>query len=111
MNMIHELELGERAEADDGYIGECPQHIKCSNGVSRREDREGLNQRQRNRHKTVNEQFNFFGCMSSKFRHLPAKHGTCLSCVVMLTQLAIEHGEELLPIQYDDQLTDITVGL
>ena len=111
MNMIHELELGERAEADDGYIGECPQHIKCSNGVSRREDREGLNQRQRNRHETVNERFKNFGCMSSKFRHSPAKHGTCFSCVVMLTQLAIEHGEELFPIQYDDQLTDITAGL
>ena len=41
--MIHELEQYERAEADDGYIGECPQHIKCSNGITRQEDREKLN--------------------------------------------------------------------
>ena len=57
MLMIHELEPGERVEADDGYIGECPQHCKCSNGVTRREDREKLNQGQINQHETVNEQF------------------------------------------------------
>ena len=109
--MIHELEQWERAEADDGYIGECPQHIKCSNGITRQEDREKLNQRQRNRHETVNERFKNFGCMSKKFRHSPAKHGTCFSCVVILTQLAIEHGEELFPIEYKDGLTDIAAGL
>ena len=30
MLMIHELEPGERVEADDRYIEECPQHCKCS---------------------------------------------------------------------------------
>ena len=110
MNMIHELELGERAEADDGYIGECPENCKCPNGITRQEEGERLNQRQRNRHETVNERFKFFGCMSSKFRHSPAKHGTCFSCVVILTQLSIEHGEELFSIQYVDGLTDIAAG-
>ena len=59
----------------------------------------------------MNERIKKFGCMSRKFRHSSAKHGTCFSCVVMLTQLAIEHGSELFSIQYDDQLTDAPAGL
>ena len=49
--------------------------------------------------------------MSQKFRHSTTKHDTCFSCVVMLTQLAIEHNSELFPIQCDDQLTDAIAGL
>ena len=48
---------------------------------------------------------------AKKFRHSPTKHGICFSCVVMLTQLAIEHGSELFSIQYDDWLTDATAAL
>ena len=108
--MIHALEPNERAEADDGYLGECPEHCKCPNGCTRQEDREQLNQRQRNRHETVNERFKIFGRMRQKFRHSPAKHGICFDCVVILTQLSIEHGEELFPIQYDDGLNDVAAG-
>ena len=110
MALVHELEPGERAEADNGYIKEWTENCKCPNGITRQEESERLNQRQRNRHETVNERFKNFGCMSQKFRHSPDKHGTCFSCVVILTQLSIEHGEELFSIQYVDGLTDIAAG-
>ena len=86
--------------------------LQVPNGVTRHADRERLNQRQRNRHgETVNERIKNFGCASQKFRHSTAKHSKCFSCVVMLTQLAIEHGSELFPIQHDDRLTDAITGL
>ena len=110
MLMIHKIEPGQRVEVDDRYIAECPQYCKCSNGVTQHVDRKRLNQRQRNQHETVIERITFFDCMSHKFRHLTAKYNTYFSCVVMLTQLAIEHGSELFPIQYDDPLTDATAG-
>ena len=49
--------------------------------------------------------------MHEKFRHSVSKHRTCFNCVALLTQLAIEHGEELFSIEYDDNLTDQDVGL
>ena len=41
--MIHALETGERAEADDRYIGECPEYCKYLNStITRQEDRKIL---------------------------------------------------------------------
>lgn len=111
MLLINMLEEHERVEADDGYIGECPRKCKCPNGYSRRDDQVRMNQRQRSRHETVNERFENWGCMKKHFRHSVVKHGTCFECVAVLTQLAIEHGEELFEIEYDDYLTDYDVGL
>ena len=39
--------------------------------------------------------FKNWGCMNGKFRHCVDKHGTCFYCVALLTQLAIEQGEEV----------------
>ena len=33
-SLMSHLEPGERVEADDGYIGEHPQHIKCPRGFA-----------------------------------------------------------------------------
>jgi len=103
------LEDGERLEADNGYMGECP--CKCPNGVSRRKDRMKMNQQQRNRSKTINYRFKNWGCMKQGFRHSVSKHRVTFQCVAILTQLAIEHGEEMFPIVYDDRLNDRDVGL
>ena len=111
MELINMLEEHERVEADDGYIGECPRKCKCPRGISRKEDRTRMNQRQRNRQETVNERFKNWGCMKKKFRHSFAKHCVCFQCVAILSQLAIEYGEELFTTDYDDRLRDYEVGL
>jgi len=105
------LDEFERYECGDGYLAECPRYCKCPRGVTARPERELLNQWQRNRHETVNERFKDWGCMRKKFRHSEDKHRTCSNCVAVLTQLAIEHGEELFDLDYDDTLTDIEAGL
>ena len=70
-----------------------------------------MHQYQRNQQEHINERFENWGCIREKFWHSISKHGTCSNCVALLTQLVIEHGEELFHIIYDDNLTDQDVGL
>ena len=105
------LDEHERCECDDGYIGECPLKCKCPQGVTRRAARDRIHQYQHNRQEHINERFKTWGCMREKFRHSISKHRTCFNCVALLTQLAIEHGEELFHVIYNDNLTDHVVGL
>ena len=105
------LEEGERVEGDNGYMGDHPQFCKIPGGVDRDPNCQYLDQRQRNRHETVNNRFKRFCCMRTKFRHSTEKHGDCFNCVAILTQLSIQTGAGLFPIQYDDLMNDLDVGL
>ena len=100
------LEDGERVEADDGYLGENPLKCKCPNGVNKDPERAISDQRHRSRHEQFNERIKNWHSMNGKFRHSVEKHGTCFYCIALLTQLAIEHGEEIFSVVYDDKLTD-----
>lgn len=106
------LDYGERVEADDGYSAECPATTKTPNRVSRGAGEcIRLNQKQRNRHKTVNERFKNFGCMNNKFRHSVEKHGRCFFCIAIIVQISMsEGGQGLFPIIYDDTITDADLG-
>jgi hypothetical protein len=42
-----------------------------------------------------NERLKNFRCLDEKFRHLVAKHSSCFCAICVLTQLAIESGEEI----------------
>lgn len=106
----HVLDVGERMEADDGYIAEYL-HCDCPTGISCREDRVQFNKQQRSRHETVNTLFKNFGCMKKKFRHSIEKHGNCFMCVAILTQISNDEGPGLFPINYDDSLNDLDHGL
>ena len=105
------LDDHERVECDDNHLVECPCKTKCLKGISKRKERQALDQHQRNRDETVNERFDNWVFLHQKFWHSISKHHTCFNCVAILTQLAIEHGEELIPITYDDSLTDNDLGL
>lgn len=108
--LIHQLEEGERVEADDGYIGECPRFCKCPGGFHGRLDQERMRGRVRMRHETVNKRLKQFACLTKKFRHSAEKHSACFRGAAILTQLAIEGGEELFDVrEYDDALSDLQV--
>ena len=47
------LEKGERVEANDSYIGEYPQWVKCQKGFANLEEIEFMQLRCRNRQVTV----------------------------------------------------------
>ena len=109
MGLIHILYDGERMEADLGYRGEHPMYIKMPTGADQgKEDRQWLDQRHRNRHKTVNNKFKKLNCMKDKFRHSVEKHGDCFNCgVAVLSQLSMDHGGVgLFLVVYDDNVDD-----
>jgi len=46
--LIHYLDENERVEADGGYIGEAPSHVKTPNMFTRNEEKLAMQQRVRN---------------------------------------------------------------
>jgi hypothetical protein len=85
------------------YQGEAPAHVKCPNMFTRKEQMLAMQQRVRNRHETVNKRFKQWGCIRERFRHGTEKHSACFRAVAVLTQLAIEFGEQLFSVEeYSD---------
>lgn len=104
------LSPGERVEGDDGYMGDCPQYCKCPGAYGAARSQEKMRGRLRMRHETVNERLKHFTCLTERFRHDAEKHAAAFRAVAVLTQLAIEGGEELMDMrEYDDNLTDAQV--
>lgn len=105
--LMHQLDQGERVEANDGYIGECPRWIKCPGSVISIPARERMQKRTHLHHETFKEWLKNLRCLDEKFRHLVAKHSSCFRAICVLTQLAIESGEEIFDVgEYDDTLRD-----
>lgn len=101
------LEDGERVEADKGYLGESPEFCKVPGSLTNPPDRERLQKRVRLRHESVNERMKNWGCLLNRFRHGIAKHSACFRAIAVLTELAIESGEELFDVrEYDDRWND-----
>ena len=91
----HLAEAGERAEADDGYIGEAPTYIKCPKSFTAVEETQAMQARARMRQETVNKRFKHFGILKQVFRHFIPHHGDVFRACAVLTQLSILNGEPL----------------
>ena len=57
LGLVHWLDEFERVEADDGYIGEAPQRIKCPGCASNPTENEAMQNRVRSRHESLNGRF------------------------------------------------------
>lgn len=53
--LVQELEPGERVEADDGYRGHAPEHVRCPSCISNPIEDEAMQKRVRSRHETCNK--------------------------------------------------------
>lgn len=99
--LIHELEEGEKVEADLGYRGK-PQHVNEANIFL---TSQGKQQKSlvRSRHETINKRFKQWGCLHRTFRHHVSKHGPVFRAVAVITQLALENGEPLFGVAYNER--------
>eukprot|EP00978_Attheya_sp_CCMP212_P033316 scaffold133893_cov68-Attheya_sp.AAC.1 len=61
--------VGEHIEADDGYIGEAPVHVKCPKSFTNPPEIENIQQQAHTQQETVNKIFKQWGCMFKKFCH------------------------------------------
>ena len=93
-SIIHCLDENERVEADDGYVGEAPLHVKCPKKEFDQLQKK-MRQRVRCRQETANKRFKSFEILNSTFRHDISLHSNIFRAVVVLTQLQIEDGEPL----------------
>ena len=92
------LKLGEgkRVESDDGYIGKDPKHMKFPKRSTKDGEREGMKARVRSRKETVNNRFKCRDILKEMYRHDMSKHGNVFRAIIVITQLAINRGENVL---------------
>ena len=100
--LLSELSPNERVEADDGYIGEAPKHVKCPRHITNPEETKFMQQRVRNRQESINNRFKFFDILAVPFRHDIMRHGTVFRAVAVVCQVAINNNEKLFECGYRD---------
>ena len=100
--LLLNLAPNERVEADDGYIGEHPQHIKCPAGFCNEVDNKAMQSRVRSRQETINKRFKDFAAMNTAWRHAIMDHGDAFRAIAVVLQLAINQGEKLFECSYED---------
>ena len=101
--LINKLDEGEFVEADRGYRGEP---FKVRIPVDYETEHEKVQKELAcARHETINARLKNFQVLSNRFRHGVTaddmgKHGMAFSAVAVVTQLSIENGERLFPVQF-----------
>ena len=101
-SLLSKLEIGERVEADDGYLGEAPSHIVAPKTNSKERKYVKLSGRVRARHETCNSRFKNWAILRIPFRHDIGSHGYFFRVVAIMTQLQIQNGEPLWQMDYKD---------
>lgn len=96
------LGAGERVEADDGYVGESPECVKCPKSMGHHPACEEMQSIVRRRHETINKRFKQWNVLKACFRGEIADHGLYFRFCAIVTQLAIKNGEPLFRVEYED---------
>ena len=96
------MDEGERVEADDGYRGDSPTYVKCPASIGNHEESEQASAFVRRRQETINKRFKQWGILKQVYRGDLQKHGQAFRVCAIFTQLAIENGEPLFQVDYDD---------
>ena len=61
-----------------------------------------MQSRVRSRQETVNKRFKQWEILVQVYRHDITMHGYVFRAIAVITQLAIENGEPLFPVDYND---------
>lgn len=100
--LLSMLGVGERVEADDGYVGDAPQYIKCPKSMGHHKATDEMQSIVRRRHETINKRFKQWNCLKQIFRGDITEHGMYFRFCAIVTQLCIENGEPLFSVDYED---------
>ena len=102
-SLISFLDVAERVEADDGYIGEASRHVKCPKSFTNLEETTRMQTRIQSRQETANKQAKHFGILKQMYRHEIADHGDAFHSCIVFIQVSIEKGEPLFGWGYKDR--------
>ena len=96
------LDRDERFEADDGYIGDAPYKVKCPASLTNPDETQAMQSIVRMRQETINMRLKQWEILKQVYRHDITKHGYVLRAVAVVVQVAIENGEPLFQVDYND---------
>jgi hypothetical protein len=74
-SLLSHLGPNEHVEADDGYVGEAPKHVKCQQSFVNPEETLHMQQKVHAHHETINKRFKQWGCLDQCFHYDIWKHG------------------------------------
>ena len=95
------LERGEKAEADNGYVGEAPCFVCIPEGKYADPVAEKQKGASRRRHETSNKRLKQWKVLADTFRHDVFEfHRDCFYAAAAMTQIMLEEGELLFPVVY-----------
>ncbi len=96
------LELGERVEANNGYMGHADK-INCPNNNCNLVENLGMQGTARSCHKRLHGRLKNWGILEKVYRHDITVHGTIFYACAVITQLAITDGKPLFKVEYGDE--------
>ena len=97
-SLIHQLEVGERMEADDIYVGEAPRWIVCPASVTTTEEMLPMTKRVEGRHEALNKHIKNWNCLTRRFHSKGPtdekieKHGDMFRACAVIKQVAMQMG-------------------
>jgi hypothetical protein len=91
-------EFERRVEADDGYLGDAPQRLKCPGCSSNPTENQALQNRMWSRHESMNGQLKNWAILSSMYLHDLMEHGNIFRTIAVITQIGINGGKKLLSL-------------
>lgn len=95
------MDLGERAEADDGYRGDATTFRVPADILTRQnEEADNMQKRVQGRHETVNARLKHFKILRDQYRHDITQHGYVFRAVAAIVQIAIKNGDPLYNVDY-----------
>jgi hypothetical protein len=89
-------------------VWDSPRYCVYPRAYSTRIDQERMRKRLRLRRETVSKRLKQFRCPLVQFRHSTEQHAACFRSAAVLSQLAIEGGEEIFDVrEYHDRLSEM----
>jgi hypothetical protein len=98
--LMGELEAGEKVETDLGFRGE--KFHSNEDNIFLSESGQWQKYLVHACHETVNKRLKQWNCLHRVSWHNLRKHGPVFRAVASITQLAIENGEPLFDVEYND---------
>ena len=105
---MHDLDIGERVEADDVYVAESPRYVICGASIACPEEAQKIRRRVQGRLETINKRFKDWACCRQIVRggnglDKTKKHNALVRAVVAVVQLNIALGlDGLYELDYND---------
>jgi hypothetical protein len=100
--LAHWLDEHERVEADNGYIGEALQKVKCPGCALNPTENQAMQNPVQSRHESLNRRLKNWAILMSLYRHDLMGHGNVFWAIAVIMQISINVGEKLFEVDYSD---------